>query len=441
MTRKNYIIIFFSFALISLLPFTLITGPAIPDISIVLVCLFFLIYLFINREFKIFEKNLVIFTLVFWILLILLNFNSIQAKKSFLETLVFIRILLIPIIIYYWILTKNKFILFSLSVIFFSNILVIFDSIYQFLNYDPILGFKEDFFKRNSDIFYGRLSGPFLDLVPGSYIAKFFIFGFVFLVLTIKKNKRLFLFISIIYLTLCGLITFISGEKMALATFLLGMLLCIIFLKYYRLLFFTSLALFLLVSGVIYNYHDHYQNFKIIDSQPSHLGLTIEKYNNKCNNNLNCSKVIKVQPELMVVLKNFSQSAYGNTFSLAIEMFKAKPLTGIGINNFEYGCENIKNFKRETCWSHPHNFYLQWLAETGILGLLFFVIYIIIIFKIILIENKDSKYKFFSVIALVILFWPIMSTGSLFKNWHGIQTFFVLGMSLSLLNIKKVKNN
>ena len=49
----------------------------------------------------------------------------------------------------------------------------------------------------------------------------------------------------------------------------------------------------------------------------------------------------------MVVLKNFSQSAYGNTFSLAIEMFKSKPLTGIGINNFEYGCENIKNFKEK----------------------------------------------------------------------------------------------
>lgn len=441
MTQINYIIFFFSFALISLLPFTLITGPAIPDISVVLVCLLFLIYLFINREFKIFEKNLVIITLIFWILLVVLNLNSIQAKKSFLETLVFIRILLIPIIIYYWILTKNKFILFSLSVIFFSNILVIFDSIYQFLNYDPILGFKEDFFKRNSDIFYGRLSGPFLDLVPGSYISKFFIFGFVFLVLTIKKNKRLFLILSTIYLTLCGLITFISGERMALATFLLGMLLCIIFLKYYRLLFFMSLTLFLFTSGVIYNYHDHYQNYKIIDSQPGHLGLIIEKYNNKCDNNSNCSKIIKVQPELMVVLKNFSQSAYGDTFNLAIEMFKSEPWTGIGINNFKYGCDNIKNFKREICWSHPHNFYLQWLAETGILGLSFFILFMFIIFKIILIENKNSNYKFYSVIALIILFWPIMSTGSLFKNWHGIQTFFVIGISLSLLNIKNIKNS
>ena len=89
MTKINYIIFFFSFALISLLPLTLITGPAIPDISVVLVCLLFLIYLFTNREFKVFEKNLVIFTLIFWILLVVLNLNSIQAKESFLETLVF----------------------------------------------------------------------------------------------------------------------------------------------------------------------------------------------------------------------------------------------------------------------------------------------------------------------------------------------------------------
>ena len=46
----------------------------------------------------------------------------------------------------------------------------------------------------------------------------------------------------------------------------------------------------------------------------------------------------------------------------------------------------------------------------------------------------NNKYSF---ISLSVIFWPIMSTGSLLKNWHGIETFFIIGLSLALLNFKK----
>ena len=35
-------------------------------------------------------------------------------------------------------------------------------------------------------------------------------------------------------------------------------------------------------------------------------------------------------------------------------------------------------------------------------------------------------------ISLIIIFWPIMGTGSLLKNWNGVQTFFVIGLSILL---------
>ena len=435
MTQTNYIIFFISFILITLIPLSLVTGPALPDISVVLVCIFFLYYLLKDKQFSIFKNLFVYYSFLFWIVLILLSFNSIEKYNSLGESLIFLRILLIPIIIYYWLLTKSKFIIFSLFIIFFVNTLVIIDSIYQFLNYDPLIGFKEDIFNRNADEFYGRLSGPFLDLVPGSFISKFFIFGFIFLVLTIK-NKKVFFYFSIFYLTVCGIITFISGERMALATFLMAIILGVLLLKKYRFIFITSLICLALISSTIYFNHDHYQNYRIIESKPSHLGLVIEKYNSKCVNNENCSKIINVQPQFIEVLKNFSESAYSDTFTLALEMFSSKKITGVGMNSFNYGCLNIEKFKKETCWSHPHNFYLQWLAETGITGFIFFILYIFIIFKIILFDNKDSAFKYFSIIAIIVLFWPIMSTGSLLKNWHGIQTFFIIGLSLSVLNIK-----
>ena len=193
--------------------------------------------------------------------------------------------------------------------------------------------------------------------------------------------------------------------------------------KKYRFIFITSLICLALISSTIYFNHDHYQNYRIIESKPSHLGLVIEKYNSKCVNNENCSKIINVQPQFIEVLKNFSKSAYNDTFTLALDMFSSKKITGVGMNNFNYGCLIIEQFTKETCLINPNNFYLQWLAETGIIGFSFFIIYIFIIFKIILSDNKDSRFKYFSIIAIIVLFWPVMSTGSLLKNWHGIKLF------------------
>tara|TARA_Y100001968_G_C19338982_1_gene708429 strand:- start:192 stop:1217 length:1026 start_codon:yes stop_codon:yes gene_type:complete len=337
----------------------------------------------------------------------------------------------------FWIFINLKNIKFVLLLVFIANCIVIFDTFFQFLNYDKLEGFGEDIFSRKAEI-YGRLSGPFLDMVPGSFIAKFFIFGFIYLTLTIKNINKLF-FVSIIYISFCGLITFISGERMALATYLLGLFLSIILIKKYRFIFFISFILFSITSVLLYKSHDFYQNYNVVESKPHHLGLVIEKIDKDCINDTNCSRIIKLQPKLDVVLKNFSKTAYNDAFQLAYQMFKSHPFTGVGMNNYKYGCLNINEFKRDVCWNHPHNFYLQFLTETGLIGLSMFLFYIFLIFKNIAIDFKTNIFSKYSFIGLVIIFWPIMSTGSLLKNWHGIETFFIIGLSLSIMNLYRKK--
>jgi hypothetical protein len=52
------------------------------------------------------------------------------------------------------------------------------------------------------------------------------------------------------------------------------------------------------------------------------------------------------------------------------------------------------------------------------------------------INYTTSKIGF---ISLVVVFWPISSTGSLLKNWYGIEVFLLVG--LSLVCTKKIFKN
>ena len=430
----------FSFLLL-LIPLFLIVGPAIPDIVISFSSIFFLIFIFfIKKDYQI--TNFIWFkiSIIFWIFLIISSFFAYDFTKSFSEALIFVRLLLIPAIILI-ILFEYQFAIKLLFItIFASVIFVIFDCLIQYFNYNLITGFGKDIFGNipdNSPHF--RLTGPFEDLVPGSYISRFSFFGLIAIYLFIK-NKNLQNFLIVLYLGLSGYITFISGERMAFATFGLGLIIFILFSNKNKFYYMFSIILMIILIFISNNFHPAY-DYKIVNSSPIHNGLVLEK-KIKCENNLdsNCTVLIKSQPQFLEVLKNFNESAYGEIYSLALNMYKDNWLFGIGLNNYNDLCltEKFNNFlKNIDCVTHPHNFYLQWLIETGPVCLLLFILYLYYIF-IQINKNQISETKLLSIISMIILFWPIMSTGSLTKNWYGISTFFIVGICISIDKLKFV---
>lgn len=441
-----------SYFLILILPFSLITGPAIPDITISILGLLFLFLLISkNTSLEIYNNKWIFISLIFWFFILFISFFSQNKYLAYRDAVIFIRILFIPIFIYSWLLFDEKKIEKILLCILIAVLFVIFDTIYQFTNYSPEYGFGEDILGYVPEYeFYGRLTGPFKDLIPGAYVSKFSLFGLAYFFLKFKNNKLILVF-SVIYLTLAGVVTYISGERMALATFLLGIMILILFAKKKRFIFILSFLLIIFSSYSINKLHPIYNDYKIIESSPYHLGLKIEK-TFKCNENKNdeCKKIINIQPSFLEVLKNFKYSSYGQIYSLAFKMWKDHPMQGIGMNNFYELCKvdkryinSIKKFTSSSvyeikdCVSHPHNIYLQWLVEIGIFGLIIFLVYVFSLFYFIY-NKKLNLFNLIGITALVILFWPIMSTGSLLKNWMGVSSFFIIGISLSLT---KIKNN
>ena len=135
----------------------------------------------------------------------------------------------------------------------------------------------------------------------------------------------------------------------------------------------------------------------MINSTHLHQGLTIEKYFDCPQDTLKkCNKIINLQPSFIKVLQNFSSSAYGEIYKVGLNMFLDNPITGVGISNYQTSCININKYKNMMvnydCASHPHNLYIQWLSEGGIIT---FVSFLLLLCGILyLLFNSCNNYKF-----------------------------------------------
>jgi O-antigen ligase len=124
--------------------------------------------------------------------------------------------------------------------------------------------------------------------------------------------------------------------------------------------------------------------------------------------------------------KYFITKSHETLFKTAWNMFLDKPLLGHGPKLFRVKCKDPKYFVDNlSCDIHPHNFFLQLLSETGLIGFLFLAgLFIYIIFLSIihmfkyLIGKKIflSDYQISLLSGLLITTWPITSNGNFFTN-------------------------
>ena len=87
-------------------------------------------------------------------------------------------------------------------------------------------------------------------------------------------------------------------------------------------------------------------------------------------------------------------------FITSIDLFLDKPIIGGGIKSFRNNCVNIIHLPNRVCENHPHNFVLEILNDTGLIGLI-----LVISFAFYLLINNYKDYKFGDLEKLKISNW------------------------------------
>ena len=139
-------------------------------------------------------------------------------------------------------------------------------------------------------------------------------------------------------------------------------------------------------------------------------------------------------------------SEHNKLYHIAYNMFKDQPLIGHGPKMYRVLCKDKKYaVGNKRCMQHPHNFYAQLLAETGIIGFLFlfsafsYVMYTALRqFRSIIFKQKRflTDYQVCLLSGILISVWPLSPNGNFFNNWLMIAYSLPVGFYLQSIFFK-----
>lgn len=407
--------------LILLIPFLGIFSIFFLELTLVYISFSFLYRSFKNKNFYYFKNKFVTFFTLFYCY-ILLRYIFIDKDIFFLSSSVifYFRFGLYVIALYYFLDNIPKLENHFLMSVLFSFTILIIDSFIQFFLGQNILGFELSGGNRVSS-FFGE------ELILGSYLLKFLPFLYILLIKNIY-NQKLYFF-SILILMLTEVVIFISGERAAFIMMIALTIYFLLILKNLRtmriIFFFISAAIVLYIS-----FNSSAIKERIVNDTIREITLS----ENVTNNQIFDKKDLKYDFYLI-------SPTHTNYFYTAFNMFKDNKIFGKGPKIYRYICDDPK-FRINTwsCSTHPHNYYIQILAELGILGFLFVgIFYLYICGKILLLLTKKmterNNYMSCIMCFFLINLWPITSTGNFFNNW--ISIFLYLPFSFFLFANKK----
>jgi O-antigen ligase len=239
----------------------------------------------------------------------------------------------------------------------------------------------------------------------------------------VKEKKKLELYFMILFFLLLSGLVLIAGERAAFAFYCLSFIFIFIFMK-------------------------GYAKFRIAVSVGSAIVIII------IISSFDQLKNRMISDPINTITKSIFTPLHDSLIRTAYNMFLDKPLVGHGPKMFRVICKNDTYAEGiNSCDTHPHNFYVQLLAETGIIGFSFlFSVFVYVMYcayrqckSMILRQKRDlSDYQVCLLAGILITVWPLTTNGNFFHNWLMIVYSLPVGFYLHSIygkNKEEINNN
>ena len=492
---KTHIIII----LVISLPIFFTLGPALIElVSLIFFVIFLVLYLKKNNEMmKLINENKLIikFFSLFWLSLIISSFISEDYYLSFKNTGFYFRFLTFSLFILYCLdkYKQLKYLLFYTYAFLF--ILIFITSIYEYAS-----GYN---FFNNIPYSNRRISSIFLDeKILGSFVSK--TLPIVIALIYVNKFKYKF-FISFFLISMSLILVVLSGERTALLLFLIFFTLTLKisdFRKIFGLIFIFLVSVILVNPKILTNastnriigntlaqlglplignnerirffspVHEHHyiSGFKMFVDNPI-LGIGPNNFREQCKKGkYEVDKIPFMGGEKIYartegyILSHVGKYIYFSANDLQFERSldeifltekydkllkdhfdpekKKEKTKGVKFNEGDHIFTYKKEFNISGCNTHPHNYLIQFLAETGVVGFIFYISLIIFcLYKIIsiLFSTNSQKYpEYLALIAILLSLFPLLPSGNFFNNMISFTIFW--NLPFYLFFIKNLKN-
>jgi O-antigen ligase len=483
-----------------------VAGPFLAEISMNSLSIIFLYKIFKNKNFNFFRTNFFLIFLFFYIIILLSVFFSIYKEEIFFKNFFYFRYILFTFAICYLLKENNNLYLVVYRVLCIVFLVLSIDGLIQFFFDHNILGNSKIRPDRLTGLFgdkmiLGSYLSRILPLIVGlffyniealnkkqkilgifiifiSFITIFIsgermplisiVFYFISLIIFINISKKIkLLFFSIIFSTIIIVfvfsptildrhikqtidqVNFNFDEKNFFSNFL-----------FYERTYTTAINGFLdrkIIGHGAKSFRYFCKEARYIDKLPfkyeqysigSLLGEDVGFITKiffkkgdlvKVGDPVFNYKIDENEKTFFIKKKLFPEEFFFLRIKLppANEQNKFKPLKlkHIGLDYY---------YKKNGCTTHPHNFYIQLLSETGIIG--FIAIFSIFIYLIFLVlknyyfsfqkkqkKNLMTNFQICLIFGFIATLLPFIPNGNFFNNWVSMIIFYPIGFYLSTL--------
>ena len=382
------------------IPLLLVTGRAAADAAILLIALLFIVRSIVTRDGSWLRATWVRLGFALWLWMLLISIFAFDVRLSYMQAVPWLRFLLFAVALEVWVLNAvwiRRLVISATGMLIFVAV----DAWWQYFT-----GF--DFFQHPRPG-ATRLTGPFDDLRVGIYLVKLMFpafLGFAAWHIGKKVGLGFKLFLGISVLVVIGAV-FVSGERTAFLLLMFGLFLAAVLQKG---------ALRAAVVGVL-----------ILGA----VGIGVVSMADR-------AMLERQSTSVVTTLSTFRDSPYGELWRSALLLGSERPWTGVGMKNFRVACKDphigLPADVMGRCGTHPHNLYLEWFAESGVPGLILFLLMLAALAKH-LWQGWQMEYSRVwmvgPVIAVIIQLWPIATTASFFSNWSGALMWLAIGWALA----------